>query len=63
MSMHDQIVRFSATSSAPEDNTTNSILAEKEATLVVRLEQELTQAQICVRFLAILTPFSNRFFL
>ncbi|KAF1751204.1 hypothetical protein GCK72_017758 [Caenorhabditis remanei] len=47
MSMHDQIVRFSATSSAPEDNTTNSILAEKEATLVVRLEQELTQAQIC----------------
>ncbi|PIC27423.1 hypothetical protein B9Z55_019684 [Caenorhabditis nigoni] len=47
MSMHDQIVRFSASSSAPEDTTTNSLLAEKEATLVVRLEHELTQAQIC----------------
>ncbi|CAL2045292.1 unnamed protein product [Caenorhabditis brenneri] len=47
MSMHDQIVRFSANSSPPDDTHTNSLLAEKEATLVVRLEQELTQAQIC----------------
>ncbi|EGT47071.1 hypothetical protein CAEBREN_12930 [Caenorhabditis brenneri] len=34
MSMHDQIVRFSANSSPPDDTHTNSLLAEKEATLV-----------------------------
>lgn len=48
MSMQEQIVRYSANPSVSTTENPNSFHANKKATLVLRLEQELTQAQICV---------------